>query len=95
MNNKLSCEICGKDLLENPKDGLIVLKKTKGQKIVDVLVVCKGKCDDILDDRLRAEGYSIGTKEMHTGLKYIYVKSDFTSEALKKYEDILEILEQA
>ena len=94
MTNDLICEECGKSLITDRDNGLIILKRAEGQKVVDVKTVCRGKCDDSLDKSLRNEGYSTGFKEMNTVLVNAYEESDFTTESLKKYKEILNILER-
>lgn len=93
MDNKLQCELCGKDLCKSIGDGLILLVKNKNQKIVDVRIACRGNCDNSMDHDIRKQGFSCGFKEMNNGLKNIYYKEDFTKDSLEKYEYIINQLD--
>lgn len=57
----LPCKICGKDLLEHKKDGLVLfVRDMEKYEIEDVVCVCRGECDRKYDASLRSRGYISG-----------------------------------
>lgn len=91
MDN-LVCKYCGKEL---SKEEIILLVKTQGQKVVDVLTCCRGECHDELEKQKISEGYRCGFQEMNKGLKDLVLQDEFLSslyepEALEKYKKILQ-----
>lgn len=61
---KLECEICGcdwvKEIMLRPQMGIIVnavSHEDDYRTVHDIFVVCKGKCDQELDGRLRQQGF--------------------------------------
>ena len=89
MNSQSCCVVCGKNLINNPDDGLIILKNNEQHITEDVVLVCRGACDRKLDDHFWIQGYTTGTKEMNTGFKNWYVKPCYTEKAIEKYKDIV------
>ena len=49
----LRCDCCGRDLLQNPDDGIIALCEiTEGEsiKVIDAYCACRGDCDEKIED---------------------------------------------
>ncbi len=48
------CNVCGKNLIDNPKMSLInVVENIKTHKIKSFIPCCKGKCDDLISKTIR------------------------------------------
>ncbi len=68
----LPCEICNKDwikeIMKENMGGIYVMAipeaDEKFDTTEDVLVVCKGECDTVLSQRLQAQGYTTGWKDI-------------------------------
>ena len=71
MNNNLICELCGKVLSEDIDKGIILLVKSKNQKVINVRICCRGNCHNTLERVANKQGFNCGFKEMNTGLKYL------------------------
>lgn len=54
----ITCNICGKDLFEDPKNSIYVLVRDSNDKIIDVKYLTKGYCDNISSKQLRDAGYT-------------------------------------
>ena len=72
----LRCAICGKDLLKNKSEGIILfVKKFDSREIENVVAVCRGDCDCKYEDRLRENGYGNGWESIEDFvLPTIYLK---------------------
>lgn len=66
-NEELQCELCGKNLLEDPKSSIMVVIESKDQNnelIKDIYVCCKGICDKKLVAEKRVNGFIDGWKDI-------------------------------
>ena len=54
--NELTCDVCGKNLHEDPDSANVVMIENKDNTHLDeVYIVCKGKCDDRVKPSFRSE----------------------------------------
>lgn len=72
----LCCAVCGKDLIENKSEGIILFAKKFGSKeIENVIPVCRGSCDRAYQAYLRKNGYGNGWESIEDfTLPTIYLK---------------------
>lgn len=101
--DELKCKICGKNLLDNPGMSMInIVENINTNKIISVSPCCKGKCDNYIQNKARANEVS-GWKDLSDFTNpYLYIKhimSVFNSmydgvgfenkEAFEAYKDLL------
>ncbi len=72
----LRCVVCGKDLLSNKNNGLIIFaQKFETREIYDVVGVCRGQCDRAYEAYLKSKGYGTGWEDISDfTLPTIYLK---------------------
>lgn len=71
----IRCEICGKNLMDNVDMSMVQIITDEEDKIVRVIPCCKGKCDKILQSKIKdSEGN--GFRDLITFVNpYLYINN--------------------
>lgn len=99
----IECKVCGKDLLKNSENGVLVLIQDKNtDKVVDVYTACKGEHDEIMrskynNNRYQEKWYELSDftnpilwlDQVRTLIERLQVEHNFDKNVISQLQEIL------